>query len=65
MPLLSTSNKILFNFFLYRSTSYADELLGIISVDFEETCQFQAICSTFGNYLRKNWNKIKQYINCL
>jgi len=47
MPLLSTSNKILFKFILSRSAPYAEELLGIISVDFEASGLLLIINSAF------------------
>jgi len=53
MPDLSNLNKILFNFHLSRSKPYAEELLRIISVDFEATDHLLIIYSAFVIYLRK------------
>jgi len=58
MPLLSTTNKILFNFPLSRSTPYAEEVLWIIIVDFEAEGHLLIIYSAFVNYLIKNGNKM-------
>jgi len=41
------------------------KLLGIISVDFEAAGQLLIIYSAFVKYLRKNGNKMKQYISSL
>jgi len=41
------------------------KLLGIISVDSDATGQLLIIYYAFGKYLRKNGNKMKQYISSL
>jgi len=57
--------KILSNIKLSRITPYAEEIIGIINVDFDATGQLLIIYFIFVKYLRKNGNTIKQYISCL
>jgi hypothetical protein len=47
MPLLLITNKILFKILLSTSTPYAEELLGIVSFDFEATGQLLVIYPAF------------------
>ena len=42
-----------------------EKVLGIISVDFDATGQLLIIYCAFVKYLRKNGNKMKQYISFL
>jgi hypothetical protein len=65
ISLLSTTYKILSNILLSRLTPYGDELLGIISVDFDATDQLLIIYSAFVKYMRKNGNITKQFISFL
>ena len=37
--------------------------LGIISVDFDGTCQLLTVCSVFITYLRKNGSRVWQFID--
>ena len=60
---LPTTYRILSNILLSRLIPYA--LLGIISVDSEATGRLLIIYSTFGKYLRKNGNAMKQCISSL
>jgi len=61
---LSTTKK-LFNFLLSRSTPYAEEILGVVSVDFEATGQPLITYSLFVKYLRKNGNTTKHCVSSL
>jgi len=51
---LPTTCKILSNILLPRLTPYAEELIGIINVDFDTIGQLLIIHSAFIIYLRKN-----------
>jgi len=60
---LSTATyKILSNILLSRLTPYAEEIIGIVSVDFDAAGQLLIIYSAFVKYLRKNGNTMKQCI---
>ena len=65
ISLLSTTYKISSNILLSRLTPYAEEIIGVINVDFDATGQLLTIYSTFVKYLRKNGNTTKQFINSL
>jgi hypothetical protein len=41
---------------LSRLTPYAEEIIGVIGVDFDATGQLLTTYSAFVKYLRKNWN---------
>jgi hypothetical protein len=47
-----------------RLTPYAEEIIGIINVDFDTTGQLLIIYSAFIEYLKKNGNTMKQCITC-
>jgi hypothetical protein len=47
--------KILSNILLTQLTPYAEEIIGIIIVDFDATGQQLIIYSAFVKYLRKKW----------
>jgi len=61
----SSTYKILSNILLTGLTPYAEEIIGIIIVDFDSTGQLLTIYSVFIKYLRKNENKTKQCISYL
>jgi len=63
--LLPTTYKILSIILLSRLTPYAEEIIGIIEVDFDATGQLLTIYSAFVKYLRKNGNTMKQCISSL
>jgi len=65
ISLLPITYKILSNILLSRLTPYAEEIIGIINVDFDATGQLMIIYSAFVKYLRKNGNTMKQCINSL
>jgi hypothetical protein len=65
ISLLSTTYKILSNILLSRLTPYAEEIIGIISVDFDVTGQLLIIYSAFVKYLRKNGNTMRQCLSYL
>jgi len=48
-----------------KLTHYAEEIVGNIRVDFDTTDQILVIYSAFVKYVRKNWNKIKQFFGYL
>ena len=56
ISLLSTTYKILSSILLSRLTSYAEEIMGTISVDFNTTGQLLIIYFAFLKYLRKIGN---------
>jgi len=60
ISLLPTTYKILSNIWLSRLTQYAEEITGIINVDFDAAGQLLIIYSAFVKYLRKNGNTLKQ-----
>ena len=64
---LPTTYKILSNILLSRLIPYAEELLGIINVDFDAKGQLLIIYSVFVKYscLRENGNTTKQCISSL
>jgi len=51
--------KILSNFLLSRLIPYAEEIIGLINMDFEATGQLLIIYSAFVKYLKKNGNATK------
>jgi len=55
ISLLPTMYKNLSNILLSRLTPYAEENMGIISVDFDATGQLLIIYSAFIKYVRKEW----------
>jgi hypothetical protein len=59
ISLLSTAYKILSNILLSKLTALRDEILGIVSVAFDATCQLLIIYFAFFKYLRKNGNTMK------
>ena len=65
ISLFPTTYKILSNILLSRLTPYAEEILGIINVDFDATGQLLIIYFAFVKYLRKNGNTRKQCISSL
>jgi hypothetical protein len=65
IPLLATTYKILSNVLLSRLTPYVEEILGIISMDFDATSQLLIIHTAFVKYLRKNGNTMEQCISYL
>jgi len=65
ISLLPNTHKILSNILLSRLIPYAEEVIGIINVDFHATGRLLIIYSAFVKYLRKNGNTMKQCINCL
>jgi hypothetical protein len=65
ISLFAAMYKILSDILLYRLTPYAEEIIGITSVDFDAKCQLLTICSAFAKYLRKNGNTTKQCIGSL
>jgi hypothetical protein len=65
ISLLSATYKILSNIPLSRLTPYAEEITGVISVDFDVTGQLLIIYSAFVKYLRKNGNTVRQCISYL
>jgi hypothetical protein len=56
---LSTAYKILSNILLSKLTGLGDDIWGIISVDFDATCQLLIIYFASFKYLRKNGNTMK------
>jgi len=62
---LPTTYKILSNILLSRLTPYEEEIVGIISVDFDATGQLLIIYSASVKYLRRNGNTTKQCISSL
>ena len=52
---LPTTYKILSNILLSRLTPYAEELLGIITLDINAARQLPIIYTAFVKYLRKKW----------
>jgi hypothetical protein len=60
IPHLSTTYKILPSILSSRLTPYAEEIIGVISVDFDVTGQILFIYSAFVKYLRKNGNTMRQ-----
>ena len=65
IPLLPTTYKIASNILLSMLTPYAEEIWGIINVDFGATGQLLTIHSAFVKYLRKSGNTTNQYISSL
>ena len=65
MSLLPTTYNILSNIMLSCLTPYAEEIIGIINLDFDATCQLLIIYSAFVKYLRKSGNTVKQCISFL
>jgi len=65
ISLLPTTYKILSNILLSSLTPYAEEIIGIINVDFDATGQLMIIYSAFVKYLRKNGNTTKLCISSL
>ena len=65
VSLLPTTYKILSNIVLSRLIPYAEEIIGVINVDFNATSQLLTIYSAFVKYLRKNGNTMKQCISSL
>jgi len=59
MLLLPTTYKILSSILLSRLTPYAEEIIGIINVDFNTTGQLLIIYSAFVKDVRKNGNTMK------
>jgi len=53
ISLSPTTYKILSIILLSRLTPYAEEIIGVIKVDFDTTGQLLIICSAFVKYLRK------------
>jgi len=56
ISLLPSMYKILSSILLSRSTSYAEEIMGTIKVDFNTTGQLLIIYFAFVKYLRKTRN---------
>jgi len=54
---------MLSNILLSRLTPYAEEIIGIINLDFDAAGQLQTTCSAFVKYLRENRNAMKQDIS--
>ena len=65
ISILPTTYKILPKILLSRLPSYTRKLLGIISVDFDETGRLLITYSAFVRYLRENRNTTKQCIRYL
>jgi len=65
ISLLPTMYKILSSILLSWLIPYAEEIMGIINVDFDATGQLLIIHSAFVKYLRKNGNITKQCISSL
>ena len=65
ISLLPSVFRVLTNILLSRLTPYAEEILGIINVNFDSTGQLLIIYSTFVKYLEKNGNTTNQYISSL
>jgi hypothetical protein len=55
ISLFPTTYKILSNILLSRFAPYAEEIIGIINVDFYETGQLLIVYSAFVKHLRKKW----------
>ena len=65
ISLLQTTYKILSNILLSRLIPHAQEIIGIINVDFDATGRLLIIYPTFDKYLRKNGNTINHFISSL
>ena len=65
ISLLPSTYKMLSNILLSRLTRYAEEIIGIINVDFNAVGQLLIIHSAFVKYFRKNGNTMKQCISSL
>ena len=65
ISLLPNTYKILSSILLSRLIPYAKKIIGIISVAFDATSRLLIIYSTFAKYLRKNGNKMNQFISSL
>jgi hypothetical protein len=55
ISLLSVTYKSLSSIVVLKLTVYAEEILGIVSVDLNVTGQLMIICSAFVKYIRKKW----------
>ena len=52
---MPTTHKILSNILLDRLIAYAEEIIGIINVDFDATGQLLIVYFAFFKYLKKKW----------
>jgi hypothetical protein len=55
--------KRLSNILLSRLIPYAEEIIGIISVDFDAIVRLLIVCSAFDKNMRKNGNTMQQCIS--
>jgi len=62
---ITFANRLLSNILLSRLTTYAEEITGVITVDFDATGQLLILYSAFVKYLRRNGNSVRQCINYL
>jgi hypothetical protein len=62
---LPTTYKILSNILLSMLTPYAEDMFGIISVDFNTTGQLLIVYAAFVRYWKGNGNKVNQCFSCL
>ena len=62
---LPTTYKTLSNILLSRLILYVKEIIGIINLAIDVTGRLQIIYSLFVKYLRKNGNRVNQFISYL
>jgi hypothetical protein len=63
ISILSTTYKIISNILLSRLTPNVEQLLGIMSVNFNTTSQLLILDCAFMKYSRRNGNNMKQCIS--
>jgi hypothetical protein len=63
ISVLQTTYENLSHILLSMLTPYAEEIIGIINVDFDAIGQLLIIYSAFVKYLRKTKNTMKQSVN--
>ena len=63
MPLLSTTNKIIFNCLLSKSPPYVEEIIGNRQCGYRSNRSATDRIVCIRQILKKNWNKMMQFIN--